>query len=198
LDGRWLHRYSRGVSRLAAGLLWIVGCKGAPAGAVPADAGPADAALAEAGPADAAPPSATASSAEAGAEAGAIPDGGIDADAEARPEGELTLDVQGAYCGADSANEPGCRSYTLVLRRTDGKLRGGRRRSAVPLDEVDQLFDLAEQAFDAKHSCIPNGPDMGGQAIKLRRNGKTQTASGGCGKRFDEVTKRLEKLAAAR
>lgn len=178
---------------LAAGLLLLIlGCKGAGSGPSVADAAadgatvvpsatPTEVVSADAGPVDAEP---------GGAEAGGAPD------AEARPDGELTLDVRGAYCTSENQNAPGCHSYTYVLRQTDGKLRGGRRRSPAPLGDVDLLFNLAREAFDAKHTCIPNGPDRVGQTLKLRRNGNTETARGGCGPRFDDVTKRIENLAA--
>jgi hypothetical protein len=113
----------------------------------------------------------------------------------ARQDAELTLEVQGGFCAPESRGTPGCRSYTYVLR-SDGKLRGGRRRSAVPVDVTDALFDLATSAFDAKYTCIPNGPDRGGQSISLRRSGKVQTARGGCGRDLQTVRTRLEELAA--
>jgi hypothetical protein len=138
------------------------------------------------------------------AAADATTDASPSADAEAgasdaaavRGEGELTLEVQGGYCPVARRSLPECRSYTYVLH-TDGKLRGGKRRSDVPPEEVDAVFDLALTAFAAAHACIPNAPDRGGQAITLRWNGKTQAARGGCGPRFEELRTRLEKLAAA-
>jgi hypothetical protein len=127
---------------------------------------------------------------DAAVDSGAIADAGVP-----RGEGELTLDVQGSYCPAERRTSPECRSYTYVLR-TDGKLRGGKRRSDVPAEEVDAVFELAETTFAAKHACIPNPPDHGGQAILLRLHGKTQAARGGCGPGFQELRTRLERLAA--
>ena len=120
--------------------------------------------------------------------------GPLDA-AAVRADGELTLDVQGAYCPADRRTLPECRSYTYRLR-TDGKLTGGGRRTDVSREEVDAVFTLAVEAFAGKRSCIPNAPDRGGESISLRWNGKTETARGDCGPRLRELKKRLERLAA--
>ncbi len=145
---------------------------------------PPDAATALGGPpGDAGAATDAAPSVDAGDDAGDDA-GGLAAD------GVLTLEVHPGLC------PPGaCRSYTYALR-ADGKLRGGRRKSDVPAADVTEVFGLAESAFAAKHACIPNGPDRQSQSITLRSRGKTQTARGGCGARFEGVKTRLETLAA--
>ncbi len=116
-------------------------------------------------------------------------------DASAPLDGTLTLEVRGGYCPAEKQNAPGCRSYTYALG-ADGKLTGARRKSDVPRAEVEALFRAATAAFDAPHTCIPNAPDRGSQALTLRSNGKTRAARGGCGRAFEDVKARLEKLAS--
>lgn len=112
-----------------------------------------------------------------------------------RAGGELTLEVRGGYCPPDKQALPACRSYTYTLR-TDGTLRGGKRRSIVPAAATDALFQQAADAFAAKHTCIPNAPDRGSQALTLRRSGSAEVARGGCGAAFEAVKTRLEALAA--
>lgn len=130
----------------------------------------------------------------AGAGAGAGTGGG-GGGGDSGAERELTVEVHGGNCPPDRQLAPGCRSYTLVLR-SDGTLRGGKRKSPVPADETEATLRLATEAFAAKLTCYPNPPDRGGQAVLLRVGDVTQAARGGCGPRIDALRTRLEKLAS--
>ena len=168
------------------GCLWILGCR-----ASEATKSASDAALESLAREDA-------SAAVASNPDGIVEAGGVSPSPSGSPkDGELRLDVQGAYCPYERRDSPGCASYNYVLS-ADGTLRGGRRRARVAAADVDSLLADADAAFEAKHVCIPFPPDHGGQSITLARNGLKRVARGGCGAAVDAIRSRLEKLAQER